>query len=165
MLPGWVLPDEAQRLKTEADIQAIIEQGHQVTINPDGSAGTELPVHPVKTENFPVAKQVLQRYICAEHFELRVENPTAWIGLAQYFDELSDGDMNIAKETAARQLQVNKGLVSLRHAAQPTKVILPARPARGSEQRNRGRLTVASATAGEEERTRSVAAFRAAPSG
>ncbi|MGO8799692.1 MAG: translation initiation factor IF-2 [Roseiarcus sp.] len=45
-------------------------------------------------------------------------------------------------------------------AAQPTKVILPARPARGSEQRNRGRLTVASATAGEEERTRSVAAFR-----
>ena len=34
------------------------------------------------------------------------------------------------------------------------------RPARGAEQRNRGRLTVASATAGEEERTRSVAAFR-----
>lgn len=107
MLPGSVLPDEAQRLKTEADIQAIIEQGHQVTMNPDGSAGTELPVHPVKTENFPVAKQVLQRYM-AEHFELRVENPTAWIGLAQYFDELSDGDMNIAKETAARQLQVTK---------------------------------------------------------
>ena len=34
------------------------------------------------------------------------------------------------------------------------------RPARGGDQRNRGRLTVASATAGEEERTRSVAAFR-----
>jgi translation initiation factor IF-2 len=34
------------------------------------------------------------------------------------------------------------------------------RPARGAEPRNRGRLTVASATSGEDERTRSVAAFR-----
>jgi translation initiation factor IF-2 len=42
----------------------------------------------------------------------------------------------------------------------PTKVVLPPRPTRGGEQRNRGRLTVTSATAGEEERTRSVAAFR-----
>src|SRR5271168_4256248 len=41
------------------------------------------------------------------------------------------------------------------------KVMLPtARPTRGSEQRNRGRLTVATATAAEDERTRSVAAFR-----
>src|SRR5208283_5337925 len=41
------------------------------------------------------------------------------------------------------------------------KVVVPTpRPARGGEQRNRGRLTVASATAGEEERTRSVASFR-----
>ena len=45
--------------------------------------------------------------------------------------------------------------------APAAKVMLPTpRPARGGEQRNRGRLTVASATAGEEERTRSVAAFR-----
>jgi translation initiation factor IF-2 len=43
---------------------------------------------------------------------------------------------------------------------QPAKVVLPPRPTRGAEQRNRGRLTVTSATAGEEERTRSVAAFR-----
>ncbi|HEY1941985.1 MAG TPA: translation initiation factor IF-2 [Roseiarcus sp.] len=41
------------------------------------------------------------------------------------------------------------------------KVMLPTpRPTRTGDQRNRGRLTVASATAGEEERTRSVAAFR-----
>ncbi len=41
------------------------------------------------------------------------------------------------------------------------KVIVPTpRPPRGVEQRNRGRLTVTSATSGEEERTRSVAAFR-----
>ncbi len=45
--------------------------------------------------------------------------------------------------------------------APAAKVMLPTpRPARGGDQRNRGRLTVASATAGEEERTRSVAAFR-----
>ena len=45
--------------------------------------------------------------------------------------------------------------------APTVKVMLPTpRPARGGDQRNRGRLTVASATAGEEERTRSVAAFR-----
>jgi translation initiation factor IF-2 len=41
------------------------------------------------------------------------------------------------------------------------KIMLPTpRPTRGAEQRNRGRLTVASATSGEEERMRSVAAFR-----
>jgi len=44
----------------------------------------------------------------------------------------------------------------------PPKVMIPApRPTKGAEQRNRGRLTVASATAEpDEERTRSVAAFR-----
>src|SRR5579871_2543642 len=41
------------------------------------------------------------------------------------------------------------------------KVIVPTpRPPRSGEQRNRGRLTVTSATSGEEERTRSVASFR-----
>ncbi len=45
--------------------------------------------------------------------------------------------------------------------APAAKVMLPTpRPARSGDQRNRGRLTVTSATAGEEERTRSVAAFR-----
>ena len=51
-----------------------------------------------------------------------------------------------------------------RRAALPLttqKLVVPTpRPARGGEQRNRGRLTVASATSGEEERTRSVASFR-----
>ena len=43
----------------------------------------------------------------------------------------------------------------------PQKVLVPTpRPARTGEQRNRGRLTVANATAIEEERTRSVASFR-----
>ncbi len=43
----------------------------------------------------------------------------------------------------------------------PQKVLVPTpRPARGVEQRNRGRLTVANATALEEERMRSVASFR-----
>jgi translation initiation factor IF-2 len=41
------------------------------------------------------------------------------------------------------------------------KVVVPTpRPTRTGEQRNRGRLTVTSATSGEEERTRSIAAFR-----
>src|ERR1700691_4775491 len=41
------------------------------------------------------------------------------------------------------------------------KVVVPTpRPSRTGEQRNRGRLTVTSATSGEEERTRSIAAFR-----
>jgi translation initiation factor IF-2 len=41
------------------------------------------------------------------------------------------------------------------------KVVVPTpRPTRTGEQRNRGRLTVTSATSGEDERTRSVASFR-----
>jgi translation initiation factor IF-2 len=48
----------------------------------------------------------------------------------------------------------------IRRPGQPTKVVLPPRPTRGGEQRNRGRLTVTSATADEEERIRSIASFR-----
>jgi hypothetical protein len=107
MLPGSVLPDEAQRLKTEADIQTLIETGPQVKMNPDGSQGTELPVHPSKQENIPVAKQVLQRYIL-EHFELRTEDPTAYESLHAYGDELEDMNMKIAAETAARQQKVTQ---------------------------------------------------------
>ncbi len=43
----------------------------------------------------------------------------------------------------------------------PQKALVPTpRPPRGSEQRSRGRLTVANATSNEEERMRSVASFR-----
>ncbi len=49
----------------------------------------------------------------------------------------------------------------IRRPGLPTKVILPpAKPARGAEVKNRGRLTVTNAVAEEEERTRSVASFR-----
>jgi hypothetical protein len=107
LVPGSVVPDEAQRLKTEADIQTLIEQPPLPTLGPNGQQGTELPVHPGKMENFPVAKDILQRYVL-EHYELRIENPVAWQSLYQYWDELSDGDMKVAEEKAARQLQVTK---------------------------------------------------------
>ena len=107
MLPGSVLPDEAQRLKTESDIQAIVEQGPQVKRNPDGSQGTELPAHPEKTEDYTVAKQVVQRFMM-EHFELRTENPTAWVGLAQYWSELQDAEQAVASDQAARQQKVTQ---------------------------------------------------------
>jgi len=43
----------------------------------------------------------------------------------------------------------------------PQKILVPTpRPSRGAEPRNRGRLTVTTATSAEEERTRSVASFR-----
>ena len=48
----------------------------------------------------------------------------------------------------------------IRRPGLPTKVVLPPRPVKGAEPKVRGRLTVTSATAEEEERTRSVAAFR-----
>ena len=48
----------------------------------------------------------------------------------------------------------------IRRPGQPTKVVLPPRTPRSAEQRNRGRLTLTSATAGEEERMRSIASFR-----
>jgi translation initiation factor IF-2 len=48
----------------------------------------------------------------------------------------------------------------IRRPGLPTKVVLPPKPTRGGEQKNRGRLTVTSATAEEEDRMRSVASFR-----
>ncbi len=47
----------------------------------------------------------------------------------------------------------------IRRPGAPAKVIV-ARPVKGAEQKSRGRLTVASATGDEEERTRSIASFR-----
>ena len=49
----------------------------------------------------------------------------------------------------------------IRRPGMPTKVVMPARPTRTGPQKDRGRLTVATATGDTaEERTRSVAAFR-----
>ena len=107
MLPGTVLPDEAQRLKTEADIQTIVEEGPKMSMGPDGSVTMELAAHPVKTENFPVAKMIVQRYMI-QHFELRTDNPVAYIGLGQYFDELNDLDTQVAADTAQRQMKVSQ---------------------------------------------------------
>jgi len=62
-----------------------------------------------------------------------------------------------AEEEEARRSVVRRPAV----LAPAAKIMLPTpRPSRSGEQRNRGRLTVASATSGEEERMRSVAAFR-----
>ncbi len=61
-----------------------------------------------------------------------------------------------AEEDEARRIVRRPGVLT-----PAAKIMLPTpRPSRGGEQRNRGRLTVASATSGEEERMRSVAAFR-----
>jgi translation initiation factor IF-2 len=60
-------------------------------------------------------------------------------------------------EEEARRVVVRRPALSL----PGQKVLVPTpRPPRSGEQRNRGRLTVTSATSGEEERTRSVASFR-----
>ncbi len=49
----------------------------------------------------------------------------------------------------------------IRRPGMPTKIVLPpARPAKGAEQKSRGRLTVSNASVEEEERVRSVASFR-----
>jgi translation initiation factor IF-2 len=68
-----------------------------------------------------------------------------------------------AARPAAEGEEARRTVVVRRPAAltPAAKIMLPTpRPSRGGEQRNRGRLTVASATSGEEERMRSVAAFR-----
>ncbi len=53
------------------------------------------------------------------------------------------------------------GMTGLRRTAMPPmKPAVVQRPARGADQRLRGRLTVATATSEQEDRTRSVAAFR-----
>lgn len=108
MLPGTVIPDMAQRLKTEADLQQILEQGPQMAMNPaDGSVTTELPVHPSKWENFPVAKQVTSRYL-NEHYELRSKDMVSWMLLSQYYDELDEMDMQVAAQAAQRQMKVTQ---------------------------------------------------------
>lgn len=107
MVPGSVIPEMAQRLKTESDIQALIDQGPQVMMQQDGSKGTELPVHPERVEDFAVAKKVVSRYML-EHYEMRTENPTAWALLCQYWDELDDQDMAVGAKAAKRKMMVQQ---------------------------------------------------------
>jgi hypothetical protein len=107
MLPGSVLPDQAQQLKTEADIQAIVDQGPQPIQNPDGSIGVKLPVEPSKRENFPIAKQVLQKYIL-DNYQLRLENPGAWEGLHMLGDIYDQLDTAVGADHAKRQLAVTQ---------------------------------------------------------
>jgi translation initiation factor IF-2 len=67
-----------------------------------------------------------------------------------------------AAPPAARQALVadeDEAKRVIRRPGAAPKIILP-RPSRGAEPKNRGRLTVASATGEEDERTRSVASFR-----
>ena len=53
------------------------------------------------------------------------------------------------------------GFTGLRRSAMPPmKPAVAQRPARGADQRHRGRLTVTSATSGEDDRTRSLSAYR-----
>jgi translation initiation factor IF-2 len=69
----------------------------------------------------------------------------------------------LARPTAGGEEEERRVVVRRPALALPPgqKVVVPTpRPARTGEQRNRGRLTVTSATSGEEERTRSVASFR-----
>src|SRR5208337_2050158 len=66
-----------------------------------------------------------------------------------------------AARPAAEEEEARRGVRRPGVLTPAAKIMLPTpRPSRGGEQRNRGRLTVASATSGEEERVRSVAAFR-----
>jgi len=65
---------------------------------------------------------------------------------------------SIGEETEVRRVMTPKRVLT---PATPVKTQLPTtRPPRGGDLRQRSRLTVATATSAEEERTRSVAAFR-----
>jgi translation initiation factor IF-2 len=73
----------------------------------------------------------------------------------------SDGAPNapgaVRTGDATEERRLSPGM--LRRPLSMPKTPLPARPSRGGE-KNRGRLTVTTATGGEDERTRSVASFR-----
>ena len=68
--------------------------------------------------------------------------------------------VRVAGEEDATRRAGSPRLTVLTPAVRTLTPALTPRPTRGAEPRNRGRLTVASATSGEDERTRSVAAFR-----
>ncbi len=69
----------------------------------------------------------------------------------------------VAAPVAARPAETEEEAAKrvIRRPGMPIKVVVPPRPTRAAtDQKNRGRLTVTAATTGEDERTRSVAAFR-----
>jgi hypothetical protein len=113
LVPGSIIPDEAQQLKTENDFQTIVDQGMQLKQGPNGSLSMQLPVHPEKYENFPIAKQIWQRSMLT-HYELRIEQADKWIALNAYWEALNDADTAVGQDQAQRQMKVTA-------AGQPTK--------------------------------------------
>jgi hypothetical protein len=108
MLPGTAKPSEPQVLKTLSDIQTIIEAGGLKTVmSTDGSQATALPVTPDRQEDFPLAKQVVQRYTLL-NFELRVNRPQVWQALLAYWDKLDEMDAAVAAKSARYQMQVKQ---------------------------------------------------------
>jgi translation initiation factor IF-2 len=65
-----------------------------------------------------------------------------------------------ATARAATPAEEDEAKRIIRRPGMPTKVVLPPRPTRTGPQKDRGRLTVSSATGEQDERTRSVASFR-----
>ena len=66
----------------------------------------------------------------------------------------------VARAPGARPEEEEEAKRVIRRPGMPTKVITPPKPTRSGPAKDRGRLTVTSATTEEEERTRSVASFR-----
>ena len=119
MVPGSVIPNQAQRLKTEADIQIILDRGPEVKENPDGSIGSALPVNVEKWEDHAEAKKIVSRY-CNENFEMREEQPDRWMLLKQYWDTLDDVQMQVAQDQAKRQVAVQQAGAPPKDGPDPT---------------------------------------------
>jgi hypothetical protein len=108
MVPGSALPSEPQRLKTEMDIQTLIENPSVMVMDPRqaGAQVEKLPVEPDKNvDDFAEAKEVIRRYR-QSHCELRTQNPMAWARLDSYYDMLVDLEAQVAAEQAKRQMMV-----------------------------------------------------------
>lgn len=105
-----VIPGAAQRAKTLQDINTLLENPG-VTIpgmvNPDGTPAMDLPIKPLRIENFKVAKETIQGW-ALDNCDIAKQNPAGLQRVLAFNDLLEQVEVGVAVQDAQRKAAVTK---------------------------------------------------------
>lgn len=117
--PEAVDPDAAQQKKTLQNINTLLEKPWTALPGPNGTMIQQLPVSPMKTENFIVAKKTLVLWT-QENCDVEKTNPEGWARLMAFYDLMEQAEVSIAVEDAQRKAKVNQAAAPPQPQPDPT---------------------------------------------
>lgn len=104
--PNTVIPHEAQRSKTQQDINTLLSMPYILSINPDtGVKESRLPVMPEWYEDFPTLRDTLRLFM-QENPDTAKSNPPGWVRLTQFNEQAENMEESLAAKEEARKMRV-----------------------------------------------------------